>query len=219
MVQKMLEEIHKMYQCQRVEIGVFDTVKAEGCTFHTEAYDVQNMGRVTIIEMTGFLKLWKAQSIAITPLDKDAPIFYYHRHRRKGNDVLKIEIINTWLQRRALEELSVVKEKYNNIPDVEDKEEWYEEWKLPQTMLKRVKKEEAEALDNLAAEYFHAYMKEVKKSKDCERIEKKEEVEKLAVGLAEQSGMAIVQFFLAYYDHYVAAKYCNEVLFGIKQFC
>lgn len=216
MIRKMLEEIQKVYRCEKVNIGVFDTVKAEGSKFHIEAYDAKDLGRVTIVEMTGFLKLWKAQSMFVTPLDKDAPIFYCHRHGRKGNDVLKIEIINTWLKRSTLEELDAVKEKYSNVPDAEDKEEWYEDLKLPQTVLKRVKKEEAAQLDEFAEEYFKAYMREVEKSKECERSQKVQKVEKLAKGLSENSGMAIVQFFLAYYDHNVAAKLCKDVLFGTR---
>ena len=216
MIRKMLAEIQNTYKCEKVDIGVFDTVKAEGSTFHIEAYDAKDMGRVTLVEMTGFLKLWKAQSFFITPLDKDAPVFYYHRHLRKGNDVLKIEIINTWLKRVELAELNAAQEKHSNVPDAEDKEEWYEDLKLPQTILKRVKKEETAQLDVVAEDYFHAYMKEVENSKECERAQKKQKVEKLVKGLAEQSGMAIVQFFLAYYDHKVAAKLCTDVLFGTR---
>ena len=76
MVRKLLEDVQNMYTCKKVDIGVFDTVKAEGSTFHIEAYDAQGMGRVTLIEMTGFLKLWRAESFFITPLDKDAPVCF-----------------------------------------------------------------------------------------------------------------------------------------------
>lgn len=216
MIYKMLEEIQKRYRCKKVDIGVFAKVKAEGSTFCIEAYDVENMGRVALVEMTGFLKLWKAQSFFITPLDKDAPIFYYHRHGRKGNDVLKIEIINTWLKRTELSELDAVQEKHAEVAEVEDKEEWYEDLKLPQTTLKRVKKEEAAQLDRVEEDYFYAYMKEVEKAKECVRTDKKQKVLKLVKGLSEQSGMAIVQFFLAYYDHNVTAKLCTDVLFGTR---
>jgi len=99
---------------------------------------------------------------------------------------------------------------------VEDKEEWYDEMKLPQSTVKRVKKEEGALLDAVVEDYFAAYMKEVEKSKDCERSQKKQKVEKLVKGLAEQSGMAITQFFLSYYDHNVTAKLCTDVLFGIR---
>lgn len=217
MIRKMLAEIQNVYKCEKVDIGVFDTVKAEGSTFHIEAYDAKDMGRVTLVEMTGFLKLWKAQSFFITPLDKDAPVFYYHRHLRKGNDVMKIEIINTFLKRMDLVELDAVQEKHNDVPEVEDKEEWYDELKLPQTILKRVKKEESARLDIVAEDYFHAYMKEVEKSKACERSQKKQKVEKLVKGMAEQSGMAITQFFLSYYDHNVTAKLCKDVIFGTNR--
>ena len=136
MVRKMLETVQNVYECKKVDIGVFDTVKAEGSTFHIESYDAKNMGRVTLVEMTGFLKLWKAQSFFITPLDKDAPVFYYHRHLRKGNDVLKIEIVNTFLKKVPLESLDAAKEKYSHVPDVDDSEEWHDELKLSQSILK-----------------------------------------------------------------------------------
>ena len=216
MVRKLLDVVQNEYKCKKVDIGVFDTVKAEGSTFHTESYNAEGLGRVTLIEMTGFLKLWRAQSFFVTPLDKDAPIFYYHRHGRKGNDVLKIEIINTFLKRVPLEELDAVQEKYAEVTEVEDKEEWYDEMKLPQSTVKRVKKEEGALLDAVTEDYFTAYMKEVAKSKECERSQKKQKVEKLVKGLAEQSGMAITQFFLSYYDHNVTAKLCTDVLFGIR---
>ena len=211
----MLDRVQKEYACKKVDIGVFDTVKAEGTTFHIEAYDAQGMGRVTLVEMTGFLKLWKAQSFLVTPLDKDAPVFYCHRHGRKGNDVLKIEFINTWLKSATLEEVDAVKEKHSDIPEAGDVEEWYDELKLPQCTLKKVKKEDGAKLDVVMEDYLDAYLREVKKSNECERMYKKQKVEKLSKGLAEYSGMAIVQFFLAYYDHNVADKLCKDVLFGI----
>ena len=212
----MFEAVQREYECTQVNVGVFAKVKAEGCTFCTEAYDAKGLGRVTLVEMTGFLKLWKAQSFFITPLDKDAPVFYYHRHLRKGKDVLKIEIINTWLKRSELEELDAVKEKHSNVPDAEDKEEWHDDLKLPQTILKRVKKAESACLDVVTEDFLQAYMKEVAKAKPCERSQKKQKVEKLVKGMSEYSGVAIVQFFLAYYDHNVAKKLCSDVLFGIK---
>lgn len=216
MVRKMLEEVQKLYECKKVNIGVFDTVKAEGSTFHIEAFDAKDMGRVTLVEMTGFLKLWKAQSFFITPLDKDAPVFYYHRHLRKGNDVLKIELVNTFIKTVPMETLDAVKEKYSHVPDADDAEEWHDELKLPQSILKRVKKDETAKLDEVAWDYLQTYLGVVENAKECEKSQKTQKVEKLAKGLAEYSGMAIVQFFLAYYDHNVALKLCKDVLFGIK---
>ena len=212
----MLEEVQKLYECKKVNIGVFDTVKAEGSTFHIEAFDAKDMGRVTLVEMTGFLKLWKAQSFFITPLDKDAPVFYYHRHLRKGNDVLKIELVNTFIKTVPMETLDAVKEKYSHVPDADDAEEWHDELKLPQSILKRVKKDETAKLDEVAWDYLQTYLGVVENAKECEKSQKTQKVEKLAKGLAEYSGMAIVQFFLAYYDHNVALKLCKDVLFGIK---
>ena len=143
-------------------------------------------------------------------------VFYYHRHLRKGNDVLKIELVNTFIKTVPMETLDAVKEKYSHVPDADDAEEWHDELKLPQSILKRVKKDETAKLDEVAWDYLQTYLGVVENAKECEKSQKTQKVEKLAKGLAEYSGMAIVQFFLAYYDHNVALKLCKDVLFGIK---
>lgn len=216
MIRQFLEEVNKVYECKKVNIGVFENVKVEGSKIHMEAYDANGLGRVTLIEVKGFLNLWQMQSLIVNPMSVDAPIYYYHRHNRKGKDIYKVEVLNTLLEDREFEEFVPVLEKYADIPDLEDKENWYDEIKMQSCVLKGVQKEEKDKLDEIALEHFKAYKRVLMEAPECSKINKKAEMQEFIDGLVEWSGIAILQLFRAYYDKMVAKKLCTDVLFGIK---
>lgn len=216
MINQFLNDIKRIYECKKVNIGVFENVTVEGSKIHIEAYDASRLGRVTLIEVKGFLNLWQMQSMIVNPLAKDAPIYYYHRHNRKGNDIYKVEVLNTLLDDRELNEFASVLEKYAEIPDMEDKENWYDEIKMPGTVLKKVKKAEKSKLDELAVEHFNVYKKLLAAAPECSKSRKKAEMKEFIDGLVEWSGIAVLQLFRAYYDKHVAKKLCTDVLFDVK---
>ncbi len=216
MINKLLASIKESYECNSVDVGDFKDVKVEGAKIHIEAYDVSGLGRVSTVEVVGFLKLWKMQSMIINPLEKDAPIYYYHRHNRKGNDIYKVEVLNSLLEDRALNEFAPVLEKYASIKDLQDKENWYDEIKMPGCVLKSVKKAECAKLDEVAMEHFSAYLKLVDAAPKCGKTRKKGAAQEFVDGLVEWSGIAVLQLFRAYYDKHVAKALCVDVLFGMK---
>lgn len=216
MIRQFLEEIDKVYKCKKVNIGVFENVKVEGTKIHMEAYDAEGLGRVTLIEVQGFFKLWYMHSFIVNPMSKDAPIYYYHRHNRKGRDVYKVEVLNTLLDDREFEEFTPVLEKYAEVADLDDKENWYDEIKMQGCVLKTVKKEEKAVLDEMALEHFKAYKKVCNAAPECSKSNKKAEMQEFIDGLIEWSGLAVLQLFRAYYDKMVAKKLCTDVLFGVK---
>lgn len=216
MINKFLSSIKERYECTSVDVGSFKDVRIEGSKIHIEAYDVNGLGRVSTVEVIGFLKLWKMQSLIINPLEVDAPIYYYHRHNRKGNDIYKVEVLNTLLEDRELSEFTPVLEKYASIPDAEDKENWYDEMKMPACVLKRVKKAESEKLDEVATEHFAAYLELLQAAPKCGKTRKKEHMKEFTDGLVELAGIAVLQLFRAYYDKKVAKKLCLDILFGVR---
>lgn len=216
MINKFLSEIQNKYLCERVDVGVFNLVKVEGSKIHIEAYDAEGLGRVAMVEVNGFLKLWKMQSMIITPFEKDAPIYYYHRHNRKGNDIYKVEVLNMLLEDRELKEFTPVLEKYASITDVEDKPNWYDEIKMPGCVLKSIKKAESAKMDEVAVDHFMAYLELVENAPKCGKTRKKNATQEFVDGLVEKSGIAVLQLFRAYYDKNVAKKLCLEILFGMK---
>lgn len=216
MINHFLTELRKKYECQQVDVGDFKEVKVEGATATIKAYDVEGVGRVSTVEVIGFLKLWKMQSMIINPLEKDAPIYYYHRHNRKGRDIYKAEVLDMLLEEREVPEFDAILEKYVDIQELEDKPNWYDEIKMPSCVLKTVKKNESAKLDEVAKEHFAAYLKVLDNSPVCGKVRKKEFVKEFIDGLVDEAGIAVLQLFRAYYDKRVAKALCVDVLFGMR---
>ena len=216
MINYFLDELRKKYECKEVDVEDFKEVKIEGTKIYIKAYDVIGMGRVSTVEVDGFLKLWKMQSMIINPLEKDAPIYYYHRHNRKGRDICKIEVLDMLLEVRDIPDFDPVLEKYAHITDLEDKENWYDEIKMSTCILKTVKKAEAAKLDEVAKDHFAAFMKVLETSPTCGKTRKKECVSEFTDGLVDESGLAVLQLFRSYYKKNIAKVLCEKYLFGMK---
>ena len=216
MINHFLSELKKKYECKQIDVGDFKEVKIEGSKITIEAFDIDGVGRVSTVEVIGFLKLWKMQSLIINPLEKDAPIYYYHRHNRKGRDICKIEVLDMLLEVREFPEFNPVLEKYADIQDLEDKPNWYDEIKMPSCILKAVKKNENAKLDEVAKDHFAAYMQVIENSPVCGKARKKECVKEFTDGLVEESGIAVLQLFRSYYKKYIAKALCLDILFGMR---
>lgn len=215
MIQKIMETIKSKYTCKSVDAGVFAKVVIEGANFKIDAYDVEGVGRVSTVQMKRLIGFWDMQSVIITPYEKDMPIYYYNRHREKGNYIYRLEVFDTQLNSVDLTDLKNVIEKYSRLPEIPQKERWYDNRKL-QSTVKKVPKREKESLDPVIWECFEAYIELLDKVADCKKSEKKKKVTVFVNDLIKQSGLAIVEIFIATYGEQVAAKLCNEVLFGLK---
>ena len=56
----------------------------------------------------------------------------------------------------------------------------------------------------------------LEKAHACKKAEKKEKATVVVEEICKQSGIAIVEIFIANYGEKIATKLCNEVLFGLK---
>ena len=121
------------------------------------------------------------------------------------------------LEERQLNQFDEVLKKYASLPDLEDKTNWYDEIKMPGCALKGVKKAEMEKNDQMALEHFAAYMKLIEEAPVCGKARKKAKTQEFVDGLVEQSGIAVLQLFRAYYDKKVAKKLCVDILFGMNE--
>lgn len=216
MIKKMMEEIQSKYKCTPVDAGVFAKVVIDGANFQINAYDVEGLGRVSTVQMKRLVGLWEMQSLIINPLEVDMPIYYYNRHREKGNYIYRVELFDTQMNPMELDALQAVVEKYASIPDEPQNERWYDSMKLPVSLVKKVGKKNKEELEPLAWEHFKTYFDKLENASACKEAEKKKKAKVFVDELCKQSGLAVVEIFLGNYGENVVTKLCNEVLFGMK---
>ena len=215
MIQKMMEEIQSKYNCKSVNAGVFGKVMIEGAKFKISAFDVKGVGRVATIEMKRLIGFWEMQSLLITPYEKDMPIYYYNRHREKGNYIYRVEVFDTQLNAIEVFDLADIEKKYEALPGEEQNKRWYEDIKL-YGLVKKVEKSKKEELSPLTWNHFQAYMNMLANAENCKASQKKKRVAAFVEELCEKSGIAIIEIFLANYGPKVTEKLAYEVLFGLK---
>lgn len=215
MIQKMMEEIQSKYNCKSVNTGVFGKVMIEGAKFKIAAFEVKGVGRVSTVEMKRLIGLWEMQSLIITPYEKDMPIYYYNRHREKGNYVCRVEVFDTQLNEIVVSDFTDVEKKYDTLQDQEQSERWYDDMKL-YGAVKRVEKSKKEELTPFIFQHFQTYMNMLENAQSCKSIQKKKRITSFVDLLCEKSGIAVIEIFLANYGQKVTEKLAKEVLFGLK---
>lgn len=215
MINKIMEEIKSRYSCKKKDAGVFAKVVIDGANFVIEAYDVAGVGRVATVTMKRLVGFWDMQSLIITPYEKDMPIYYMNRHREKGNYIYRTEVFDTQFETVDLSSLDAVVEQYAQIADEPQNERWYDEKKL-HSAVKKVPKAKKEELTPLIWEHVRAYLDLLDKAPTVKAAEKKKKTTVFVDELSKQSGIAVVEIFIANYGENVTAKLCNEVLFGLK---
>lgn len=216
MVKTIVEEIKSKYNCQSVDADVFAKVVIDGANFHINAYDVEGIGRVATVEMKRLVGFWDMQSVIITPYEVDMPIFYCNKHREKGKYIYRMEMFDTQMNPIEMDAIAAINEKYASLIDEPQNERWYDALKLPGSVVKKVEKKNKAELTELALEHFRAYFEKLQTAPECKKVEKKKKVTVFVNDLCKQSGIAVVEIFIANYGENVATKLCNEVLFGLK---
>ena len=215
MTNKMLESIKKDYTLKKVDAGVFTKLTIQGAAVRTEAYDIEGLGRVSAIRLKCFFGFLKMDTLIINPLEKDMPIYYYNRLFAKGADTYRVELLDSQLAPVSLDALSAIKERYGHIADEMVQEKWYDEFRLPESTIKKASKKMTSEIDTMAMEYMEAYMEVLKEAPSCKATQKKKKALSFVNGLAKQGGMSVVDIFIANYGEKITSKLCHEVLFGI----
>lgn len=187
MINKMMDALRAKYTCKTLDAGVFAKVVIDGANFVIHAYEVSGVGRVATIQMKRLIGFWEMQSVIITPFEKEAPIFYYNRHREKGAYTYRVT-------------------HFDGVSDAQEDELY----------LEKVNKKQTAECDAKAWDAFNQYMAMLDTASACKIAEKKKKVTVFVEEIRKQGGIAVVDIFRGNYDASVVAKLCNEVLFGLK---
>ena len=158
MISQLLETITSKYPLISRGSAGFDGIKVKGMTFSISSYDAEGLGHVSTMCANGFFGLMKMDTLIITPLEKDLPIFSYDRIKAMGNDKLYIEMYDTMINAPSFSELDKIKDKFKDLPAITTNPQWYDDIRLPQTVTYAGKKTESDKFDEMAIEYMKAFI-------------------------------------------------------------
>ena len=163
-------------------------LKVSGMKFQIRTYTAANLGHISVMEAKGFFGLMQMDTLIITPIKKDMPLFSYDRVLAIGNDTLIFELYDTLLGEFDLHELDKVKDFSKRLPDHDLGQHWYDSIKLPQSLSKKGKKQHSKDFDICATDYLCAYLKHARDAAPTESQPKREKASVYVEGLLTNGG-------------------------------
>lgn len=189
----LLDRMEKEYALVPRELGQYAEIKKNGMHFHINAYEIPGVGRMSAIRMSAMLGLMKMETVVISPLTKDAPLFSFDDILAMGNDTLLLELYDTQLSPVSVDALTAVKEKYAALPDNDLGQHWYDHLKMQPSLSKKGKKKAVD-FEPLFDEFFAAYLELLRSAPPCDREAKQAKVREYAQGLLTNGGPSTDQF-------------------------
>ena len=215
MTDRFLRILDERFRLIKIPCDEFASLKVSGMKFKIEAYSAMGLGHVSVMKASGFFGLMKMETLMVTPVDLDLPIYSYDRIHAFGNDTLIIELYDTVVDKYDDRILSAIKKEFSSIPERDPGEHWYDSIKLKSSISKKGKKAHTPALNKLAEAYFmesfwmynhHTYFEE----------EKREKIKAYVNGLLEHGGPSTDVFKKALGEK-KTKKLFKKVLFGIDK--
>lgn len=198
MVQTIKNIFMKDYTLESVNVGKFAKLVIQGMNFKIEAYQVKELGMVAFIEASGLFGLAKKESVIISPLKKDMPLFFYNRTKAFGKDSLMIDLYDTMLGSCFLDKMKNLKEKFADVTDDKYAGYWFDEIRLLESIAKKGRGKQSKNLDALVEAYVYAYLNDAELANGCVVKDKKQKTSVYLDQFLEKGGLATDAFMLNY---------------------
>ena len=196
-VNAVLAKLNEDYAVTPVDVGSYKKMKIYGIMkFDVEQYHIADIGNLSIMRMNA-LGLMQMATIVITPQDKNLPLLsadymYILSNRKAYLEFYDVVAEKDDAYNELLNALTVAKEKYNHLEDIQASEAWYADL-LTVTTYKAAKPESDADIKNLLIDSLDVYLKHAKKLPLLTAEEKAEKLDitvKYTDGLIEKGGIS-----------------------------
>ena len=196
-VNAVLAKLNEDYAVTPVDVGSYKKMKIYGIMkFDVEQYHIADIGNLSIMRMNA-LGLMQMATIVITPQDKNLPLLsadymYILSNRKAYLEFYDVVAEKDEAYHELLNALTVAKEKYNHLEDIQASEAWYADL-LTVTTYKAAKPKSDADIKNLLIDSLDVYLKHAKKLPLLTAEEKAEKLDitvKYTDGLIEKGGIS-----------------------------
>lgn len=216
MMDQLLEMINAYYDLREQDTNTYKDAELNGIPLIIKSYDVVNFGSVSILSSNSIMM--NLDTLILNPFSKDMPLFSYDRIKAFQTDTLFIELYDTLLDKSmnkvVNEELNKIKKKYQDINELEHKDNWYDFIRLDASISKKVELNQSNLFDELTKEYLKTYLFISKNLCSCNEELKKAKAKEYTDGLLENGGPSTDAFIKAKGKEYTEKLY-REVLFRV----
>ncbi|MCR5824651.1 MAG: hypothetical protein K6G60_09510 [Lachnospiraceae bacterium] len=214
----VLERLEKDHKVERNDIGTDALLKKSGFKFTTETYEIENIGHLCILRMSGMLGLMHMETVVLSTVYKDSPLINLDRVMVMGKETMLAELYDnmlTPLPKAYTEKLDTLKEKDGDLAEyVSGGEHWYDPILLPCSYRKTGKKVAAR-FEEAAKNYFDAYVSQTDELSLCDKNAKTAKVRDFAEKLISNGGPAVNQVKKLFGDE-VARRLILKHMYGVE---
>lgn len=213
---QLLEIINAYYDLIELDTNTYKDAELNGIPLIIKTYDAVNFGSVSILSSNS--NVMNLDTLILNPFSKDMPLFSYDRIKAFQTDTLFIELYDTLLDKSinkvVNEELNIIKKKYQEISELEHKDNWYDSIRLDASTSKKVGIDQSNLFNDLTKEYLKGYLSISKNLDSCNEELKKAKAKEYTDGLLENGGPSTDAFIKAKGKKYTEKLY-REVLFRV----
>lgn len=213
---QLLEIINAYYDLIELDTNTYKDAELKGIPLIIKTYDAVNFGSVSILSSNS--NVMNLDTLILNPFSKDMPLFSYDRIKAFQTDTLFIELYDTLLDKSinkvVNEELNIIKKKYQEISELEHKDNWYDSIRLDASTSKKVGIDQSNLFNDLTKEYLKGYLSISKNLDSCNEELKKAKAKEYTDGLLENGGPSTDAFIKAKGKKYTEKLY-REVLFRV----
>lgn len=213
---QLLEIINAYYDLIELDTNTYKDAELNGIPLIIKSFDAVNFGSVSILSSNS--NVMNLDTLILNPFSKDMPLFSYDRIKAFQTDTLFIELYDTLLDKSinkvVNEELNIIKKKYQEISELEHKDNWYDSIRLDASTSKKVGIDQSNLFNDLTKEYLKGYLSISKNLDSCNEELKKAKAKEYTDGLLENGGPSTDAFIKAKGKEYTEKLY-REVLFRV----
>lgn len=213
---QLLEIINAYYDLIELDTNTYKDAELNGIPLIIKSFDAVNFGSVSILSSNS--NVMNLDTLILNPFSKDMPLFSYDRIKAFQTDTLFIELYDTLLDKSinkvVNEELNIIKKKYQEISELEHKDNWYDSIRLDASTSKKVGIDQSNLFNDLTKEYLKGYLSISKNLDSCNEELKKTKAKEYTDGLLENGGPSTDAFIKAKGKEYTEKLY-REVLFRV----
>ncbi|MDO4803992.1 MAG: hypothetical protein Q4A32_04135 [Lachnospiraceae bacterium] len=188
-----LRQIRAGFEVSEIDIGKDRHLSKGGLHFATHSYEMGGAGHLCLMTMNAFWGLMRMESVVISPMEKDMPLFNIDWIRAFGKETLLIEIYDTQLEPLAegtAETFAKLLERDSDLQDAKTKPHWYDAVRYPFSYGK-TGKNLTERLKRAGKDYLEVFLRTLAEAPACDLALKSEKNADFALKLVANSGPAV----------------------------
>lgn len=190
---KVLEK--SPYTFTKLDIGEYAALKSKGVKFNIEVYDIDGIGRLSIMHMKTVLNFLRMESVVFTVKNKDVPLLNTDWIRVLGKEVMINELYDVSLSpypESSLNEYQAISDRDADMENYvsDEQSHWYDDILYPCSYHKMTKKEYLR-LSDASIDYIKTFVRQFSEAPECDENEKQKNIRNYAEALYAANGPAV----------------------------